>query len=593
MKMPGGVRLLMAAGIGLPLSALLLLAATGVGGSGRAGGGLADASPILTRDSLERLYWMQGPTSGDVANGMVVDADGTLFLVGFHGGLDFENDGEVDLPADGIDPFFLKFSAQGALSWVRSPTAPGFQTSDRIALDRAGGLYAIGQFQETMDFGDGIVVRGAGPTSGYVVRYDGEGEVVWTRRIGGRGRTLLRDVASDAAGNVYVIGYGELAFTIEGHADRITPRGETALFLFSYDREGRSRWVRTLEGPGAGLSFLNISPGGELVLSGWFGEAGVDFDGDGGPEVAGRSGRHGFLARVDPRSGDFRDAWRIVGPAGDAERGVGVGHVNFMADGDLAVGVGVAAWADLDGDGESDVEAREGDSPTGYLVRFGPNREVRWARTHTIDAVWDVATDGERLLLAGTYEGERDLNEDGVLDERDGIGYRLDENRASELVVQVLSGDGRVEAVVLAPGLGNDSARGAVFVPGTRSFYVTGSIQLTADFSGDRSDDEGYVECDALGDLFLARYALVEEPCRVSLTATGRRGERLLLADLTWSGAPSRTVDIYRDGELVATTENDGAFTDRIPRGVPGPYEYRIIPTGMAHCGSNTVRVGF
>jgi len=258
-----------------------------------------------------------------------------------------------------------------------------------------------------------------------------------------------------------------------------------------------------------------------------------------------------------------------------------VGHAIYMADGDLAVGVGVAEWADLDGDGEPDVEAGEGDSPTGYLVRFGPNREVRWARPHTIDTVWDVATDGERLLLAGTYEGERDLNEDGVLDERDGIGYGLDENRASELVLQVLSGDGRVDAVVLAPGLGNDSAPGAVFVPGTRSFYMTGSIQLTADFSGDRTDDEGYVRCDALGDVFLARYGLVEEPCAISLTATGRRGERLLLADLTWSGAPARTVDIYRDGELVATTENDGAFTDQIPRGVPGPYEYRITPTAL------------
>jgi len=137
--LPGAVRTLLSAGIGLPPFLLVVLAATGAGGGGspRTKEG---STGVAMRDSLERLYWMPGPTSGDVGNGMVFDDGGTLFIVGFHGGLDFENDGKVDLPADGIDPFLLKFSAQGALSWVRSPTAPGCQSSDRIALDRAGAV---------------------------------------------------------------------------------------------------------------------------------------------------------------------------------------------------------------------------------------------------------------------------------------------------------------------------------------------------------------------------------------------------------------------------------------------------------------------
>lgn len=35
-------------------------------------------------------------------------------------------------------------------------------------------------------------------------------------------------------------------------------------------------------------------------------------------------------------------------------------------------------------------------------------------------------------------------------------------------------------------------------------------------------------------------------------------------ADLSWSGATSTSVDVYRDGALLITTANDGAHTDHI-----------------------------
>jgi hypothetical protein len=35
---------------------------------------------------------------------------------------------------------------------------------------------------------------------------------------------------------------------------------------------------------------------------------------------------------------------------------------------------------------------------------------------------------------------------------------------------------------------------------------VTGAIQLTADFTGDGKDGEGWIVCENLGDLFLAQY---------------------------------------------------------------------------------------
>lgn len=578
-----------------PLVGILLGGAT-LACSGLPASEMGSPEPAASRDSLEALYWMPGPTSGDGGEGLAIDDEGNLFVAGSHGGLDVDGDGTVDVVADGIDPFFLKFSAEGTLAWIRTGSEAGFQSTRRIAPDRSGGLYAVGSFRETMDFGDGVGVYADGNPSSYLIRYDAEGRVAWTRTFAGDALSSFRDVDSDREGNVYVAGLARGRFRLEGVEADVVPRRETVQVVASYDPAGTLRWIRVNHGgPTTAFVYVRVGPGGDLFVSGSFGQEGIDFDDDGAPEIEGRRGRHGFFARLDATRGEFLDARRVIGPEsdGDGHLGVSVGEVNIMSDGDLAVGVGTTDWADLDGDGSADVRSPGGERPAGFLVRYSPDGEIRWWRRNTIDTVWDVATDGERFLLAGAYEGERDLNDDGVIDERDGVGYAVDGEREAELVVLLLSGDGRVERAILAPGLGNDSARGAAFLPGGRSFYVTGSIQLSADFSRDGTDDEGYLRCDALGDLFVARYTLIGTECEMSLSATGRRGERLRLADLTWAGAPTNSVDIYRNGERVATTANDGAYTDEIPQGVRGPYDYHIVPTGMAACATNTVRVGF
>ena len=43
--------------------------------------------------------------------------------------------------------------------------------------------------------------------------------------------------------------------------------------------------------------------------------------------------------------------------------------------------------------------------------------------------------------------------------------------------------------------------------------------------------------------------------------------------DLTWSGATTSTVDIYRNGAKITTTANDGAESDTVPTGT---YQYRL-----------------
>ena len=83
-------------------------------------------------------------------------------------------------------------------------------------------------------------------------------------------------------------------------------------------------------------------------------------------------------------------------------------------------------------------------------------------------------------------------------------------------------------------------------------------------------------------------------PTGISLTATGYKVKGVNSANLTWVGATGETVDVYRDGGVLASPPNNGAYTDSTNQKGAASYVYRICQTGggTTVC-SNTVTVVF
>ena len=77
----------------------------------------------------------------------------------------------------------------------------------------------------------------------------------------------------------------------------------------------------------------------------------------------------------------------------------------------------------------------------------------------------------------------------------------------------------------------------------------------------------------------------------ITLTARGYKVRGLQKADLTWSGASSTNVDILRNGSQIATTLNDGFYTDNNKKG-GGTYKYKVCEAGTSIC-SNEATVTF
>jgi hypothetical protein len=55
--------------------------------------------------------------------------------------------------------------------------------------------------------------------------------------------------------------------------------------------------------------------------------------------------------------------------------------------------------------------------------------------------------------------------------------------------------------------------------------------------------------------------------------------------DLTWSGALSSQVDVFRNGVRIVTTANDGAHTDSLSK--KGTYTYRVCEAGTSTCSKD------
>lgn len=77
----------------------------------------------------------------------------------------------------------------------------------------------------------------------------------------------------------------------------------------------------------------------------------------------------------------------------------------------------------------------------------------------------------------------------------------------------------------------------------------------------------------------------------ITFSVTGYKVKGLQKADLTWSGAATANIDVYRNGSLITTTANDGAYTDNINVKGSGTYAYKVCEAGTASCSNEATIV--
>jgi hypothetical protein len=81
-------------------------------------------------------------------------------------------------------------------------------------------------------------------------------------------------------------------------------------------------------------------------------------------------------------------------------------------------------------------------------------------------------------------------------------------------------------------------------------------------------------------------------PGTITLSVTAYKVRGLQKADLNWNGATSTSVDIRRNGAIIATVANNGFYTDNIDQRGGGSYAYQVCEAGTSSC-SNSVQANY
>ena len=87
-----------------------------------------------------------------------------------------------------------------------------------------------------------------------------------------------------------------------------------------------------------------------------------------------------------------------------------------------------------------------------------------------------------------------------------------------------------------------------------------------------------------LSDVKTAHVAVGSPPTGLQLQVLAYKVKGLQHADLSWSGATSTNVDVFRNGVKVTTTPNDGAHMDNIGAKGGGSYTYTVCEAGTSTC---------
>jgi hypothetical protein len=265
------------------------------------------------KGAVQWLWTAGGLDSDDTAAIAAVPGGGWLVAVSFArvitvGGIELTSHG-------GDDVALVRLSKAGDVRWVTQLGGEGYDLINRLALDPAGNIYALGAFKERTDLGGGPL-DSAGALDLVIARFDAGGKHVWSKRVGNPFNEKPGGLAVDPAGGIVITGSFDKDVDFLGTP--ILSKGESVIFVARLGGDGALAWVKTYgaerEDAGFGVA---VDAAGTAVVTGWF-EGKVDF---GGGPLAGKGYHDVFVLRL-ARDGAYRGAIRFGGQDYDEGRAI-------------------------------------------------------------------------------------------------------------------------------------------------------------------------------------------------------------------------------------------------------------------------------
>jgi hypothetical protein len=141
-----------------------------------------------------------------------------------------------------FDAFLAKYDADGDLEWVQQTGGAGQDTGRGVAVDASNNVLFAGGFTGTATFGTSTTLTSAGSDDAFLAKYTAAGALLWVRQGGGTDGDGAWNVAADIENNAYVVGTFRGVALWDGLP--LQSRGFSDLFVVRYDPNGTPRWVQ-------------------------------------------------------------------------------------------------------------------------------------------------------------------------------------------------------------------------------------------------------------------------------------------------------------------------------------------------------------
>lgn len=198
---------------------------------------------------------------------IAVDSAGNVVVAGsFKGTLDFAQPSWPS--AGGVDAFVVKLDAAGDYLWGHQFGDEAEQEIDGVAVDAKGDVYVVGTFGGTMDLGGGML-QAQGGTDILLGKLDAAGNHVWSKRFGDAQYQDGFRLAVDVGNNVVVTGIFDGVVDFGGGPLASSDSADT--FLVKLDGAGEHIWSKRFGGMGISEApVVCTDPVGNIFLGGQF-----------------------------------------------------------------------------------------------------------------------------------------------------------------------------------------------------------------------------------------------------------------------------------------------------------------------------------
>lgn len=344
-----------------------------------------------------------------------------------------------------------------------------------VAVDAAGNVYVIGYFFGTIDLGGGPFTSG-GFRDMFVVKYDPMGMHLWSKHFSDPNSIYAWEIEIDGSGDVVVGGYflGGLDFGIPNQAP-LTSAGDFDIFLAKLDpNTGDAIWAQRFgDAAEEQLWGLDINPATNEIAISGYFQGNLDL---GGGAVLGAGDYDGFVAKYDAAGNHL---WSHTYGDSEDQR---VYDANFDPNGDVIIGGRHIGSIDF-GAGPL-VSAGARDIFVAKLA--GATGAVVWANQYgdgDDQLAWAIDVDGSgNVALSGYNWGSVDFG-----------GGAIASNGGQDAVVAMLDGMGNHLWSVGWGGPGSQEAED-IHVDSLGRVIVTGQAQGDVDFGGGLLNGNGQVD---------------------------------------------------------------------------------------------------